>query len=224
MYNPSYLVQSRHNIYYFRYPVPTGTSNNTRRVSTSLQTRCPREALQLAKVLEYDTINILERLDLYHMDHAEIVSILKEHYANALNRIKKRIDKGGQLPKQNIDNITNHLKELDQLIQNECDDVYELQGLDINTPEENRIHKELKPILDKYELSIKPDSKEYNMMKEAYKFARRNYFKDLLAYNSQVYVVRVFWTQHLKKQGVLLARWFDFKQPFAANTIFFLNS
>lgn len=39
-----------------------------------------------------------------------------------------------------------------------------------------------------------------------------------------VYVVRVFWTRCLKKQGVLLARWFHFKQPFAANTIFFLNS
>lgn len=36
-----------------------------------------------------------------------------------------------------------------------------------------------------------------------------------------LYVVRVFWTCELKKQGVLLALCFHFKQPFAADTIVF---
>ena len=183
MYNPSYLVQSRHDVYYFRYPLPIKPQ---RRVSISLKTRCPKLALRLSKVLEYYSIKLLEGMDLNRMDHAEIVSILKGHYTEALDHAKARIDKEGQLPKQNIDNITRHLKELDELIDNQCDDVYELLGLEANTPEESLVHQDLKPILEKYELEFDPDSKEYRMMKEAYKFARRNYFQDLLAYNRQV--------------------------------------
>lgn len=120
------------------------------------------------------------------MDHAEIVSILKGHYAETLERAKSRIDKEGQLPKQNVENITKHLKELDDLIDDECDDALELLGLEHDTPEQSLTYQDLKPILEKYELEFATDSKEYQMMKEAYKYARRNYFQDLLAYNQRV--------------------------------------
>jgi len=42
MQNPSYLIQSRHGIYYFRYPLPFNPSN---RISISLGTRTPKIAL-----------------------------------------------------------------------------------------------------------------------------------------------------------------------------------
>lgn len=43
MLNPSYLIQSHHSIFYFRYPL------GNKRVSVALHTRCPKEALRLAK-------------------------------------------------------------------------------------------------------------------------------------------------------------------------------
>ena len=45
MQNPSYLIRSRHAIYYFRYPVAKRSDG---KVSISLNTRCPKEALRLA--------------------------------------------------------------------------------------------------------------------------------------------------------------------------------
>jgi len=53
MQNPSYLIKSRHDIYYFRYPLPVKQRGRQSRVVISLQTRCPQEALRLAKSLEY---------------------------------------------------------------------------------------------------------------------------------------------------------------------------
>lgn len=55
MKNPSYLLLSRHNIYYFRWPLPRflWAQGKTRFVKVSLQTHDPKEALRLANVLEY---------------------------------------------------------------------------------------------------------------------------------------------------------------------------
>ncbi len=120
------------------------------------------------------------------MDHAEIVAILKGHFTEALQKAKARINTDGQLPKENIASINKHLEELDALIEHECDDVLELLGMEAETPEESMVHQDLRPILEKYELELEPESKEYQMMKDAYKFARRNYFRDLLKYNQHV--------------------------------------
>ena len=95
MYNPSYLIKSRHDIYYFRYPLPHKPSS---RVTISLQTRCPKEALLLSKVLEYHSIILVEQMDLELMDHAEIKAIMSSYYAEKLDEAKARIDKDGPLP------------------------------------------------------------------------------------------------------------------------------
>ncbi len=91
MYNPSYLIKSRHDIYYFRYPVPMPSSEKVSRVSCSLRTRCPREALRLAKALEYHSANLLNHMDLRDMKHSEVMTILKTYYAEVLERAKTRI-------------------------------------------------------------------------------------------------------------------------------------
>lgn len=184
--NPSYLIKSRHDIYYFRYPLPVQAQGKSSRVSISLKTRCPREALRLAKALEYHSVNLIAGMDLQYMNHADIMSIFKDYYAEVLERAKARIDEDGQLSKQNVHNITKHLKELDTLIESGSDDELELLGLDTDNPEDGLVHKDLQPIMEKYELDFEPESKEYGMMKAAYKHARRNYFNDLLTYNSQV--------------------------------------
>lgn len=97
MRNPSYLIKSRHDIFYFRYPLPIKGLDRVRRVNLSLKTRCPREALRLAKALEYHTSELIAELDMKHMDHAEIMALLKGYYAEVLERTKSKLDKSGPL-------------------------------------------------------------------------------------------------------------------------------
>ena len=63
MQNPSYLIRSRHAIYYFRYPVAKCSDG---KVSVSLNTRCPKEALRLSKILEYHAYMVMS-LSLIHI-------------------------------------------------------------------------------------------------------------------------------------------------------------
>lgn len=184
LYNPSYLIKSRHDIYYFRYPLPIKAEGATKRISVSLGTRCPREALRLANALEYYSTNLIQALDLEQMNYEDVMSIFKDYYADVLERSKSRIDKDGPLPKPNIENIHTELSRIEELIDNDCDDITELYGLD-EEPEEKNVHKGLQPIMERFDLHYKVGSKEYDMMKSAYKFARRNHFKDLLTYNAQ---------------------------------------
>lgn len=96
MLNPSYLIQSRHNVYYFRYPL------GNKRLCVSLKTRCPKEALRLAKLLEYHSTQLTKNIDWGSMDHADIMAMFRAYYAEVLERSKAKIDKEGLLPKQNV--------------------------------------------------------------------------------------------------------------------------
>ncbi len=96
MPNPSYLIQSRHRIYYFRYPL------GSKRVCVSLKTRCPKEALRLAKLLDYHSSIIIKRMEWRGMNHADIMAILKSHYTTVLEHEKDKIDKDGPLSKERI--------------------------------------------------------------------------------------------------------------------------
>jgi integrase len=184
MLNPNYLIKSRHDIYYFRYPLPVKVSGNDCRISISLKTRCPKEALLLAKALEYHSVNLLKEMSLSSMKHAEIMSIFKRYYAEILEKSKSRIDVQGQIPMDNITNIQKQLKEIDEIIEGNCDDIYELLGVEAS--QDHPIHQDLQAIIDKYQLDVSYDSSEYVMMKGGYKYARRNHYRDLLSYNDRV--------------------------------------
>lgn len=179
MLNPSYLIKSRHDIFYFRYPLPTKVPS---RVSVSLKTRCPKEALRLAKSLEYYSHILINEMDLERMDHAEIISILKSYYAEKLESEKARIDKEGPLDKRKVDNLQLYLEDLNEDISNNCNDILEWELEDGSKPFEEALSK----IMDQQGVSFEPDSREYEMLKDRYKFVSRNYCKDLLAYNERV--------------------------------------
>jgi integrase len=184
MYNPSYLIKSRHGIYYFRYPLPVLPEGKSSRISISLGTRCPREALQLSKALEYYSTILIQRLNWEHMNHSDIKSILREHFAEALTRIKSRIDKDGPMPNDKVKSIKKAIQAENDLIEDGSDDIYELYGLECE-PEENYNHQSLLKIMQEHGLDFPVGSKEYNMMKEAHKFARRDHFENLIDYNDQ---------------------------------------
>ena len=117
MFNPSHLIRSRHAIYYFRYPVSTQN-----RVSISLQTRCPKQALYLAKILEYHSMKLKQRLENTPMDHKEIRSIYIDYYKGVLERAKSQIDKDGVLPEANVANLQKVKNDLEVIIQEKHDD------------------------------------------------------------------------------------------------------
>ena len=183
MYNPSYLIQSRHNIYYFRFPLPSKPSS---RVSISLKTRCPKEALRIAKQLEYNSTILLSKVDLLRMDYAEIMAMLKNYYAEVLKETKGRIDRDGLLTKETIANIKDNLKDWEAVINEGVDDYFELLGVADSQQENNPTKVDLQKVMEHSGLSFEPGSKEYSMMKQAYKHVKRNYLQDVLTYNNSV--------------------------------------
>lgn len=99
MLNPSYLLQSRHHIYYFRYPLPViyRIRGRSAHVQVSLGTRCPKQALRLAGVLEYHTIELLKHIQAMGMEYADIVRLVKAHWAKVLVSKQEEIDRTGLL-------------------------------------------------------------------------------------------------------------------------------
>ncbi|MBV1907958.1 MAG: site-specific integrase [Kangiellaceae bacterium] len=186
MQNPSYLIQSRHNIYYFRYPLPVQQQGKASRISVSLNTRCPKEALRLAKAMEYHSVILMQKLDWAYMDHSEIMEVLKGYYAEVLEKTKSEIKKTGPLPQKRLDNMNTHLQQLNDLIEDGRDDLCEMWELDTDDPTHLYFYDGIKSVMDRYDLSFDPDSNEYATMKAAYKFVRRNHIQDVMAYNDQV--------------------------------------
>jgi len=184
---PAYLSLSRHHIYYFRWPIPAilGISKPSH-IRLSLGTRCPREALRLARIMEYTGIILSTSPHWITMDHADIVSVLRGHFAQALEAAKARLAKSGPLPVQNILNIQSQLKFIEQAIaDNRADPLEELFSGD-PVPEELSINVPLTKILKKFDLPIEPGSFDHETFRQEYKFALRNYFQDLLRLSTEI--------------------------------------
>jgi len=120
------------------------------------------------------------------MDHADIMAIFKSYYAEMLERVKAHIDREGPLPKENVANLQGNLREWGEIIADEADDLPELLGTEYENPSDDPMKKDLQAIMAHNGFTFALDSKEYGMMKSAYKHVKRNYVKDLLAYNSSV--------------------------------------
>jgi integrase len=180
MLNPSYLIQSRHSVYYFRYPL------GNKRVSISLKTRCPHEALRLAKFLEYHSVELIKHMEWQGMNHAEIMAILKSYYAEMLEREKDKLDKDGPIPKEKATRIQANIEQWGEIIEAGKNDLVGLLGAEYENPEDDLMQADLQQVMAHNGLSFAPDSKEYGMMQSAYKHVKRNFMQDLLTYNSSI--------------------------------------
>ncbi len=141
-------------------------NGKTKRISISLGTRCPKQALYLAKALEYHSTELINRLDFALMDYSELMLLSKQYYANILNRRKEDIRKNGTLSKQQITNINNNIQQLNDIIEGGFDDIYELYYLG-DKQEDRHTHKSIKSIIDDNNLDFDIGSKEYNQLKSA---------------------------------------------------------
>lgn len=113
MHNPAYLMLSRHNIYYFRWPIPKPMrdDNRSRHIVLSLGTREPQEALRLARVLEYHASLIMEECKLVLMNNSEIKAALHDYLQQTLAGRKQRILEEGPLPKEKVERLKELVKE-----------------------------------------------------------------------------------------------------------------
>lgn len=97
MFIPSYLMLSRHYIFYFRYPVLVSDGNqiNRRFIKLSLDTKDKRKANQLSKELETLVRMLLAGRDiLMALEYGEIVNLVRAYfekrYKATINRIKEQ--------------------------------------------------------------------------------------------------------------------------------------
>ncbi len=95
----SYLTISRHNVFYFRWPIPRPLHPNGKRseVKLSLGTREPRTALQLARILSYLGYRLLDDFSGGDVRYDEIRALLKGHFTRLLEKRKASISNSGRL-------------------------------------------------------------------------------------------------------------------------------
>tara|TARA_Y100000590_G_scaffold252746_1_gene283790 strand:+ start:587 stop:877 length:291 start_codon:yes stop_codon:yes gene_type:complete len=92
---PTYLTLSRHNVFYFRYPIPASLHPKAKQtdIRLSLETRCPQTALQMVRSIVYLAEGIMQNPVIKLMDYHEIRAILSEFFKNAREKTKERIAK-----------------------------------------------------------------------------------------------------------------------------------
>ena len=200
MYNASYLIRSRHAIYYFRYPIPFHTN---RRISISLNTRCPKEALRLSKALEYHAYMIMNNSNIKGLDYIEVKEILRTHFADVLESMKRTIDQEGELPVERIEALQRLKEDAQYAIEHDQDELHgHLFGED-DIPYELSLKKALQPIAERNGISLDQDSKESLALRREYKHALSGYVDAVLSYNASAgfYDYAAPKTQYPKKHG-----------------------
>ena len=178
MYNPSYLIQSRHNIFYFRYPLPKAIrqQGRTAYVTLSLRTRDPKEALQLANILSYHAGVITSSGLIMQMDYGDVVAELKKHFLERVEAAKKRIYKNGPREVGSLTALENGRGLAESAI---------MHGYDAISSDED-LKRSLQPILARFDPKPEEGSFEYGVLKSQYKFAYKKYCEDVLAYNKEL--------------------------------------
>lgn len=174
MYNPAYLSLSRHNIYYFRYPIPAFLHPQGRKtdIRLSLETRCPNEALRLMRNLVYVADSIIQHPAIRDMEFSEIRAVLHHHFKAERDKVKARIAKLGQLQAHEIAIYQSGQERAAKAVI-EAD--YSAVGRD----------EDLAQIIESQNLSLGTDDPAYAVLRAEYAKAFRDYCASVLEYNSR---------------------------------------
>ncbi|WP_419797737.1 MAG: DUF6538 domain-containing protein [Terasakiella sp.] len=118
---PSYLVQSRCNVFYFRWPLPSSIHPHAKRrdIKVSLRTRTPHKALQLSRYLAYLADILTSEALASGMRYDEIRRTLKTAFKEALSRKKAKIDAQGRLKPLEITSLQNSLAFAEEALKND---------------------------------------------------------------------------------------------------------
>jgi len=173
---PSYLALSRHNVFYFRWPIPVALHPQGKKLTAriSLRTRNPRLALQMARYLAYHAENITGHL--IGMNLSEIKAELQAFFAGKLAEFAARREHGGRLPIWMEEQHRRNLKTIEQANSNGMDGRIAFDGEEI-------IHQQIDEIIQVRKLKVSKDSPEYDMLLREYPLAYAQYLRDMLAHN-----------------------------------------
>lgn len=177
MLNPTYLTLSRHNVFYFRWPLPRNLrqAGKTSHLKFSLRTREPKQALRLANALEYHMSALFQKGCGAGMDFSEMKKQVEEYFRTVLESEKAQIDRNGPYPPEKA-------AEYQRLLARNMD----LQAFNRFREELNAFIPERPDIQLKLlrELTgIKRSDPDYKLLSELYRHGAISYFQSLLHYS-----------------------------------------
>lgn len=194
---PAYLTLSRHNVFYFRWPIPAVLHPQGRRLTAriSLRTRNPTLALQMARYLAYHAENITGHL--IGMSHSGVKAELQAFFASKLEDFRTRREHGGSLPKWMEEQHIRNLKTLEQANSNGMDGRIVFDG-------EEDIHQQIDEIIQVRKLPVTKDAPEYDTLLREYPLAYAQYLRDMLAYNDDLKNYRLTPAQTITVQATAI--------------------
>lgn len=168
MHIASYLALSRHNVYYFRYPLPSSLCppGHSRDIKISLQTREPKRALQSSRLLAYAG-DIMTNKSVHNgMSYGEIRAALRRHFTACLQAFRSQTDSRGPLSAEDVQGYQNLLG----------------LGLDYS---EALLSSQANAIISRYSLPLQPGTPALGVFKAELVKAHKDYCKAALDQNSE---------------------------------------
>ena len=179
---PTYLRLSRHNVYYFRWPLPAFLlmQGKARHIEVSLGTRIPSEALRLSKRLEYHADRINQKLVTLDMSHADAHKALRAFFTQLLEMEKQNIDLNGALPEDKVRQLRHAVQAIEGHIQGSG--THADEHFDITDANADRILALVKK--DIPDLDVPKGSAAYEKFKADINLPYLSYCKEVLLHNS----------------------------------------
>ncbi|PHS78246.1 MAG: hypothetical protein COB59_07960, partial [Rhodospirillaceae bacterium] len=167
---PTYLSQSKQNIYYFRWPVSQDIHplNKRTHIKASLHTSDKYVAMQLARMLSYAGEQLTNQALGHGMQYDEIRQYLKKHFTKLLNARKRDIERTGRLATVSLEEFEGEAQSLTE------PDLYYLPDKDGLTKADHFIAQE--------GLSFAPGTSAYETLKTELLTAHKAALKELFNY------------------------------------------
>lgn len=181
MLNPTYLTRSRHQIFYFRWPLPAAhrQEGKTTHIKLSLRTREPKEALRLANILEYHGCSLMKRPSISLMNYAELKDLVDRHFQEVLRGEKAEIDEKGPLSPYKVE----YHKEI--IARNSDIHAFE-QFSRVMARLHPKIHDlHLQRLVEGTDLKLEIGTPLYNNLQEIHRIGAIAYREALLHYNEE---------------------------------------
>lgn len=175
MFIPSYILKSRHGVFYFRWPLPKQLHPNGKAetIKLSLQTRDPRKALRLSRSM----IQIGERLTdhgiAYGMEYKELRGLLTQHFRDLLTKVTNEIDSKGRLTEQTRQDYQQRLAATQQEIETDT-------PLSFATGYESL----LSGFMTQYNVPFSKTDGQYVWLEQDFKKAVRSFLKTVLEHDA----------------------------------------
>lgn len=178
---PAYIYLSRHNVYYFRWPIPAKLhpTRKVHHIRLSLGTRSPAAALSYARFLTYHAEEVQRRLYRGCMDYKELRKALTDYFSKMLLKRQALMDNKGPLEPNELKGIQDNIKILEASIQSGSNEVHLLEALGMEQPED-RIVK----LIQHLGLDVKRGSPEFTTLLNEYKYPALQFLQELLKYNA----------------------------------------